>query len=336
MNVPAMDEQSITAFPLFSQFPVDIRRRIWLATLGPMALTFVEGLPPRKDEELPEDAPEDMSWCTPEEVARYTIPPLFSNFRRYYGYVELSEGSSRLHFVVKASAAYRACKESREFLKFIFAEPVKPGGGLPSWFRFDIDTIRFTDDLLYIVARHPWFIQTQHLYVVILYDIYLYTGHEAHEYMEGKDHCWIEKNLSSLKDITFEMAYARYGDFGGGVREFCADWFRVFREWYNWSEVEKPAPYYARVIIIENGITEREWLTPTNYLRVEKMYDQKHFQECFLGPNWKDHIVDQETKFIVEATDEEWENLTELRCETSDILGLEEHTRRQHDNVFGG
>ncbi|KAJ6789195.1 hypothetical protein PWT90_05916 [Aphanocladium album] len=312
MNVPAINEQAMMAFPLFSQFSVEIRRRIWLATLGPMTLTFKKGLPPREDEELPKDPPEDMSWCTPEEVAYYTILPLFSNFRRYCGYVELSGGGSRLHFVVKASAAYQACKESREFLKFIFAEPVKPGGGLPSWFRFDIDTIRFTDELLYIVARHPWFTQTQHLYVVIGYDIHYYVGHCTEEYMEDKNHSWIEKNLPSLKDITFEMAYARNVDFDHAVREICADWFQVFQEWYNWSEVEKPVRYYARVIILENGITEREWLTPTNYLRVEKMFRQKHYQKYFPGPNWKDHLVDQRTRSIVEATDEELENPTEF------------------------
>lgn len=302
----------MATFPQFSQFPVDIRRRVWLATLGPMTVTFTEGLPARKDEELLDDPPEDLSWCTPEEVAYYTTPPLYSNFRRYYGYVELSDGSSRLHFVVKASAAYRACKESRDFLRFIFAEPVRTGGGLPSWFRFDVDTIRFSDWLLYLVSRHPWFTQTQHLYVIIKYDIHRYTGLCAEEYMENKDHSWIEKNLLSLKDITFEMAYARDGDFDDTVRHICADWFKVFEEWYNWSEVEKPAPYYARVITIENGTKEREWLTPTNYLRVEKMVRQKHIQKYHPGPNWKDHIADQRTKSIVEATDEELENPTEF------------------------
>lgn len=49
-------------------------------------------------------------------------------------------------------------------------------------------------------------------------------------------------------------------------------------------------------------------MTPTNYLCVEKMFYQKHFQERFPGPNWKDHIDDPKTKSIVEATDEELEN----------------------------
>lgn len=71
-------------------------------------------------------------------------------------------------------------------MKFIFAEAVKPGGGLPSWFRFDIDTIRFEDVLLDIVALHPWFTQTQLLHVFIVYEIYYYTGFQAEEYMEGK------------------------------------------------------------------------------------------------------------------------------------------------------
>ncbi|KAJ2965217.1 hypothetical protein NQ176_g10718 [Zarea fungicola] len=314
MNVPSMDEQSMSAFPLFSQFPVDIRRKIWVATLGPMTVTFVLEPPPRKDEELPAYIPEDLSWCTPEELAHYTIPPLFSNFRRYYGYVELSDGSSRLHFVAKASAAYRACKESREFLKFIFAEPVKPGGGLPSWFRFDIDTIRFSDALLPTIARYPWFTQAQHLHVVIAYGIDDYIGpdSDADEYMEGKNHVWIEKNLLSLKDITFDMRLARYGDFDQAVRRVCEDWFQVFLEWYNWSEIEKPVPYYARVIFLENGTTERELLTPTNYLRIEKMYYTEHYQKHFPGPNWKDHILHQRTRSIVEATNEELENPTDF------------------------
>ncbi|OAA70753.1 hypothetical protein LEL_09344 [Akanthomyces lecanii RCEF 1005] len=167
-----MDEQPMRVFPLFSQFPVNIRRRIWLATLGPMTVTFDTKLVPCGDEDLSEGPAEDISCCTPEKLAYYTAPPLFSNFSRYNGYIELSDGSSRLHFAVKAPAAYQVCKESQEFLKFIFAEPVKPEGGLPSWFRFDIDTIRFEDVLLDIVARHPWFTQTQHLHVFIVYEIY--------------------------------------------------------------------------------------------------------------------------------------------------------------------
>ncbi len=83
MDTPVMDEQPMRVFPLFSQFPVDIRRRIWLATLGPMTVTFDTKLVPRGDEDLSEGPAEDISCCTPERLAYYTAPPLFSNFSRY-------------------------------------------------------------------------------------------------------------------------------------------------------------------------------------------------------------------------------------------------------------
>lgn len=305
-------------FPLFLQLPRDIRRMIWLATLGPMTLTFHTGKPPKDDEEYEDLTGIDLSFLTKEEVDYLCRRPLFANYTRYYGYVALADGSSRLSFTVKSSAAYLACKESRAFLRFIFAEPVRPGGGLPSWFRFDMDTVRFAEIDVGIIAIHQWFTQVQHLVVCIVYEIDDYMGmiSDNIEETNGKNHIWVEENLTSLKNVTFEMRHAYTYTAVGCPYHWLEPWWDFFVKWYNCPYGSDPPLYFAQVI--SRDIPEEEWLTPTNYLRVKKLVLQKHVQYVYeraddegdfdLERDWKG----RKSYYILNAKDEELENAAEF------------------------
>ncbi len=305
-------------FPLFLQLPRDIRRMIWLATLSPMTLTFGTGKPP-KDEEESEDLTDiDLSLLTKEQVDYLLRRPLFANYTRYYGYVALADGSSRLSFTIKSSAAYLACKESRAFLRFIFAEPVRPGGGLPSWFRFDIDTVRFLDIDVGIIANYPWFTQVQYLIVHIVYEIYDYMGiySDTLEERNGKNHIWVEENLTSLKHITFEIGHAyTYTTPKSRPYHWLEPWWDFFEKWYNCEYGSDPAPFFAQVI--SYNVPEEEWLTPTNYLRVRKLVLQKRVQSIYERDEVEDFDLERDWQgrkiyYILKAKDEELENAAEF------------------------
>lgn len=275
-------------FTLFPAFPADIRRQIWLATLGPMTLTFTDSdPPPAKRLDHSESSP----------------TPHFAEESRYAGKVSLPDGSYKLFFVVKPSAAYLACKESRAFLHHVFAEPVKPDGGLPSWFDLAVDTVRFSRLHLVPLSRHPWFKEAQRLWIRIYWDAEDYLppgGHNIHT-VEDKNHQWLEKNLASLRDITFEMVGVK------GEGEWLKEWFPFFEIWFNHARWD-PVSFSARVICYQKDTPEEEWLTPQNYLRVEKKVMGNHFQRGYGVPNWKEMIQSERSRCLVYATDEELEN----------------------------
>ncbi|KAJ2966866.1 hypothetical protein NQ176_g9942 [Zarea fungicola] len=276
-------------FVLFPQLPIDIRRKIWLATLGPMMLTFTrKDPPPRKQPDHSESSQ----------------TPYLANLDRYVGNISAPDGRYKLFFVVEASATYLACKESRTFLRYVFAEPVKPDGGLPSWFDPAIDTVRFNQWQLFTLSHHPWFTQAQQLWIRIGWEAADFLN-DTKEFIrpgdEYKDHRWLEENLASLKDITFEMTEV-YGE-GQWVHE----WLPFFEIWYNHARWE-PVSYSARVICYQDDTPEDEWLTPQNYLLVEKKVMTKRFQGYYGVSNWKEKIQRERTRCIVEASDEELEN----------------------------
>lgn len=321
-------------FPLFLQFPSEIRRKIWLATLGPMTLTFTPKEPQVELDQEPDadpylhgywepvpnesDADEDLlesPRLTPSSsnyAAKKKLREMFTNYPRYFGHVALADGSSRLNFIVEPSAAYLACKESRAFLRFIFAEPVRPSGGLPSWFRFDMDTIRCTNFDFYVIRDHAWFTQTQHLIIAILLGAsYYFELGDWDDEPNGDewDAEWIGNNLPLLNDITFEMLRAEtYG--GRHTHHWLDGWFDVFEEWYNCKYGSEPPSFYARVI--SHRIPEEEWLTPTNYLRVCKLVRQKRNKALFPEEDWKLHVRDRKRLDILNATDEELEDPAEF------------------------
>lgn len=267
-------------FTLFIQLPADIRRKIWIETLGPMTLTFTK-------------------------VGPYTVECSGRLMQsRHMGNVALSDGSYKLFFFVKPSAAYTACKESRDFLRYVFAEPVKPDGGLPSWFDPAIDTVRFDRPTLVHLSRHTWFKKTQHLWIRQNYDACEYLERNSEYYVpewEDKNHRWVENNLGSLKHITFEMKYV------SGDGKWLEEWFPVFEEWFNHARWE-PVSYSARVICYQKNTPEEEWLTPQNYLRVEKHVDTNRYQRLFGVLNWKELIGPERSIALVNATDKELEN----------------------------
>lgn len=315
-------------FPLFLQLPSDIRRMIWLATLGPMTLTFTQKGPSEVDANMCVHVEDGKDWepCPHEGNAdedphetlglipssEYSAQEnLFANYTRYSGHVALSDGSSRLNFIVEPSAAYLACRESRAFLSFIFAEPVRPRGGLPGWFRFDIDTIRCTNFDFYIIRNHAWFGQTQHLNISIWLETSYYWevgDYDDKPHGDELDAGWIENNLPLLNDITFDMLSAKtYGP--KYTHHWLDGWFDRFEEWYNCKYGSEPIPWYTRVI--SNRIPEEEWLTPTNYLRVYKLVSQKRNKAVFPNEDWRPHMRRKRLD-ILEATDKDLENLTEF------------------------
>lgn len=276
-------------FTLFPQLPIDIRRKIWLATLGPMILTFTTDGPP------PAERPDNSESSRPKSSTEES---------RYVGNVALPDGSYKLFFVIKASAAYLACKESRAFLRYVFAEPVKPDGGLPSWYDPAIDTLRLDDELLVPLSRHAWFMQVQNIWIRIGWEVgdYMFSGWDTIRVAEFKDHRWVEANLTSLKDITFQM-YEVFGREGKWVE----DWLPVFETWFNHARWD-PVPYSARVICYQRDTPEDEWLTPQNYLRVEKKVMTKHYQRAYGVPHWREMVQRERTRCLIDATDEELEN----------------------------
>lgn len=297
-------------FSLFPHLPIDIRRKIWLSTLGPMTLTFTAQGDAGK--ERPVDSDPDSPELPADGRQQLFRPPLLANYEFYFGSVALPDSSCRMLFVVESSAAYITCKESRAFLRFIFAEPRKPGGGLPSWFQFDIDTVRCKDIHLPIIAKHPWFTRTRHLAIVVVYEIYDYMGDLDPEesIMEGKNHNWIVHNLSSLENITFEMLYGHtYGPEGCG-NHWLEEWFKIFEDWYNSTYADSPPPpFYARVVSHRDEIPEEEWLTPTNYLKVKKLVLQKHVKAYINDPeSWALFGQSKEWMSVLGAEDRELED----------------------------
>ncbi|EJP62159.1 uncharacterized protein BBA_08833 [Beauveria bassiana ARSEF 2860] len=219
------------------------------------------------------------------------------------GHVSLPDGSYKLFYAVKPSAAYLACKESRAFLHYIFAEPAKPDGGLPSWFNLAIDTVRFNREHLVPLSRHPWLKQAQHLWIRFNFDAceYLSSGCCKMRAYEDKDQSWLERNLVSLKSITFQMVHAK------GEGEWVKEWFPYFETWFNHPRWD-PVPFSARVICYQSNIPEEEWLTPQNYLLVEKRVMGNHFKRGYGVPNWREMIGCERTRCLVYATDEELKN----------------------------
>lgn len=273
-------------FHRFSELPADTRRQIWLATLGPMTLAFTDQQEPPKDDEEAEvsawrsDPDLDLTGLPQEEVDYYLrppSPPLFANFRRYYGHVALPDGMRRMLFTVKSSVAYLACKESRDSLRFKFAEPPGPGGG------------------------------------PIVYEINNYIGfwHEDESSMDGKDHNWVRQHLTSLQDLTFEMMFTLTYEYGGS--HWLRPWFPLFEGWYNSKYGDDTPPFWTRVISYQEGTFEDEWLTPENYLLMKKMVLRKRIEAY--APRMEDwglYLTEKWDFSIYEASAHELRNVAKF------------------------
>lgn len=285
-------------FQVFLQLPSELRRKIWLATLGPMTLTFTTEHPSvvlaRRLEEQngAEDGP-------PLRSISHGSPPV-----PYFGYVELENGASRLFFAVESSPVYQACRESRAMLQFYFAENIKPGGGLPSWYCEEVDIIKFNICWIHDVIKHPWFYRTQHL-VLIMWDEQRYLG----DYGGEISHDWIEENLHSLRDVTIQLTegctYSE--DYPATYRHWLHAWFDKFESFYHpEDDGVSPLRFYLRVICCT--VPEEEWLSPTNYLRVEKLVHQKMLR---FGPQHDQRDWGGRKAALMATADEELDNPAE-------------------------
>lgn len=286
-------------FALFPKLPSEIRGQIWLATLGSMTIAF-----PYHDPVLTWQGLTGQLGSTDE-----TPPPAQEPCRRVRsqlpgsGYVVLADGSSRVDFVVKSTASYLTCTESREFLQFFFRQSVPPGGGLPTWFCPDVDTIECTDTTLDSLGNHVWFAEIQHLVLNIWDSSRYFSDHwyMTHERMKGNH--WVYKNFHSLKTVSFDIKGARrYGDPDCLHEHWLDEWFYVFVDWYCPDNGEEPQSFYARVISSE--VPKREWLTPWNFLCVYKQVRHEQFQHAHPGEPWEVLSSDEELG-IPKATEEE-------------------------------
>ncbi|KAJ6781371.1 hypothetical protein PWT90_11080 [Aphanocladium album] len=208
------------------------------------------------------------------------LPPLSPNSHNlpvpYFGHVELEDGGSRVFFAVEPTPAYQACKESRAFLHFFFEEDTNAKGGLPSWYRSEIDIIKFEIRCIHDVIKHAWFLRTQHL-MLTMWDEDFYLGN----LYEVVGHDWIEENLLLLRDVTVHINEARtYSEVNlAKDGHWLTSWFSAFESFYHPEEAQQRPPLRFHVRVISDAVPEEEWLTPTNYLRVEKLVHQRmlHF-----------------------------------------------------------
>ena len=390
-------------FSLFPQLPIELRRKIWLETLGPMTLQFtiwnpevlkqmnvtgqqlaasygieqslrddIRALQASKDynfrmamnplweptlpDDTPPDSPETVYWDAESDVGRdnpsdsfdeainhrvtdfsltaengWSAPKdgwlaeeeridkweyayRFLNGFGHYGYVALPDGSSRMSYVVESTPAYRACKESRSFLAHIFAEPVREGGGLPSWFRFDIDTIRFQGDWMHRIGNHPWYLQTQHLYIDLKSSIGAYLDPARNRYDERSDygdddhdasidrvekgHDWIIQHLTQLKDLSIELRTFE-------TRHCEDDWFGLFDSICYDEAGNFLLPFQVRVL--SPRIPGSEWLTPQNYLRIQKSLYIDDLGPLYPDGKWREMLSKYSNlmETLVSATDEQ-------------------------------
>lgn len=265
-------------FQIFLQLPSELRRKIWLATLGPMTLTFTAEHPSvvlNRRLEKERFADDELS---PLSISHQSLPV------PYFGHVDLDNGGSRLFFAIESTAAYQACKESHAFLQFFFTENIKPTGGLPSWFCSAIDIVKFNIRWIHDLIKHPWFLRTHHL-VLTMWDEEFYLGHDL--YVTGHD--WIEENLQSLRDLTIRINQGRtYSEnYAARYKHWLTAWFRAFESFYSPRDGEgPPLRFYMRVI--SDTVSEEEWLSPANYLHVEKLVHKKmlHFDPQHEQRDW--------------------------------------------------
>lgn len=267
-------------FRVFLHLPSELRRKIWLATLGPMTLTFTT--------EHPSTVLDRRRQAEQEDAARDGLPSLSISHRSpsvpSFGHVELEDGGSHLFFAVESTAAYQACKESRSFLHFFFAGNSKAKSGLPYWYCSEIDTVKFNIRWIYDVIQHPWFLRTQHL-VLTMWNGENYLGN----FEDVTGHDWIEENLHSLRDLTVRIneGHTYPEDYPACYSHWLSDWFGAFERFYNPEDSEDPPlRFYLRVT--SDTVPEEEWLSPTNYLRVEKLVHQKmlHFDPQHKKRDW--------------------------------------------------
>ncbi|KAJ3489058.1 hypothetical protein NLG97_g6074 [Lecanicillium saksenae] len=314
----------------FFDLPPEIRRQIWLATVGPMTLSLLAANPPDQTEQC------HPKLCDHRDKHIATLK-LFKNFSRYYGHIDIPNRSGQLLFVVDPTGAYMACKESRAILRPLFAEPIHPEGGLPSWFRFDLDTIRCSHRTSYSVKQFEWRHRITHIHVTI--DVSLMPAmpmnrHHSNLCLLGRflNHDF-KRFFKGLDTAIFDMFgdARKYED--GAADYWLSEWFVLFEELYGRRCTTLPSA--PKMAIVSRQLEEMECLTPQNYLHAIKKW--RHLWEKTHDENTC--VKDDEyyrMRAIFEAADEELNDPVEFRKKYWGSLGQELETREEVDNAVIG
>ena len=150
-----------------------------------------------------------------------------------------------------------------------------------------------------MITQYNWFIKTQHLIIVMVYEIDEYMGRIDEGNLDGKDHKWIVANLKSLQNPTFEMRLAH-------VIRWVYPWLPIFEEWYNSRYGDAPPSFCAQVITSGYDTTQDEWLTPNNYLQMYKRRLHEHLEASAASfEDWREFLHGRRDQTIFDASDEE-------------------------------
>ncbi|KAJ3480463.1 hypothetical protein NLG97_g8064 [Lecanicillium saksenae] len=133
----------------------------------------------------------------------------------------------------------------------------------------------------------------------------LYFGNDS----DGIGHDWIEGSLHSLRNLTLRIneGYTYSEDNLAKDHHWLSDWYRTFEDFYHPEEEGKLPPQFELRVICPTA-PEEEWLTPTNFLRVEKLVHQKmlHFDPQHEERDWGGRKA-----ALMVATDEELDDPAE-------------------------
>lgn len=177
-------------------------------------------------------------------------------------YLYLAESEGAVRFRVLLTPALLACREAHDFLRFLYA-PAQ--NALPSWFRFDVDTIRCRAECLPQVSRLAWCSLVETLVVC---DI-----REAAEIFLGPSpvkFSYIETHFTALRYLTLEVK----AESRTMANHWLVDsWMWFMEDLYNDEAGRQPVPY--QIHVVSPGEPEEEWLTPMNYLRVWHVWQKK-------------------------------------------------------------
>lgn len=238
------------------QLPIELRHLIW--TLSIDSVTLV--LSPRLRGDVYE-----------------RIPP-------YPGYAKHESKNSSIGYYIAMPVVYWVCRESHRVLKHLCQHPQQQQYGLPDWFSFDIDTISIDISALRQLKTHKWFTQVQHLVINIRSTEQFFPDDEDTEDNENgrdfdsrKNEKWFLDHLLHLQTLTFRInsrkwnfafTFADEGFHGTYVTHWLRHWYQVMERWYANEVKESNVPWYTRVINYDAPM--EEWLTPTNFLWVNK------------------------------------------------------------------
>lgn len=256
-------------FPLFTKLPVDLRRYIWCMTVRPATIHLSR-------EPLPDDAYPKLGTYSSIEAREATNYAL-----------RIREDQSPAQYRVLAVPSLLACREAYEFLHFFFP-PLQRLETLPSWFQFNIDTIRCGSHCLPQLSRFSWCSSIETLVVD--------NVHECAEiFQDPRDgtpikYNYIAQHFASLRHLTLELEHKHVEKKANDNHWLADSWMWYMEDLYNRDSGRPPVPFYVHVV--SPSYPREEWLTPTNYLRVGHEWQKK--RNVYLNETreeWESEIV---------------------------------------------